>query len=215
MESADIITAAFPELTEDQRRQFAALGELYAEWNSRINVISRKDIDNLYTKHVLHSLALARLWGPLAPSTTILDIGTGGGFPGIPLAIMYPECRFHLIDRIGKKIRVASEVAAAAGLANVSFQHGDIGECRERFDYVVSRAVMPLDRLVRLIDKNVARRPARGGNAFPSGLFTLKGGDISDESADVRYPVVEYSIHEFFSDPFFDTKLIVYVPISK
>ena len=103
MESADIITAAFPELTEDQRRQFAALGELYAEWNSRINVISRKDIDNLYTKHVLHSLALARLWGPLAPSTTILDIGTGGGFPGIPLAIMYPECRFHLIDRIGKK----------------------------------------------------------------------------------------------------------------
>jgi 16S rRNA (guanine527-N7)-methyltransferase len=215
MESADIITAAFPELTEDQRRQFAALGELYAEWNSRINVISRKDIDNLYTKHVLHSLALARLWGPLAPSTTILDIGTGGGFPGIPLAIMYPECRFHLIDRIGKKIRVASEVAAAAGLANVSFQHGDIGECRERFDYVVSRAVMPLDRLVRLIDKNVARRPARDGNAFPSGLFTLKGGDISDESADVRYPVVEYSIHEFFSDPFFDTKLIVYVPISK
>ena len=155
MESADIITAAFPELTEDQRRQFAALGELYAEWNSRINVISRKDIDNLYTKHVLHSLALARLWGPLAPSTTIRDIGTGGGFPGIPLAIMYPECRFHLIDRIGKKIRVASEVAAAAGLANVSFQHGDIGECRERFDYVVSRAVMPLDRLVRLIDKNV------------------------------------------------------------
>ena len=215
MESADIITAAVPELTDDQRRQFAALGELYAEWNSRINVISRKDIDNLYTKHVLHSLALARLWGPLAPATTILDIGTGGGFPGIPLAIMYPECRFHLIDRIGKKIRVASEVAAAAGLANVSFQHGDIGECRERFDYVVSRAVMPLDRLVRLIDKNVARRPARDGNAFPGGLFTLKGGDISDESADVRYPVVEYSIHEFFSDPFFDTKLIVYVPISK
>ncbi len=215
MESADIITAAFPELTDDQRRQFAALGELYAEWNSRINVISRKDIDNLYTKHVLHSLALARLWGPLAPATTILDIGTGGGFPGIPLAIMYPECRFHLIDRIGKKIRVASEVAAAAGLANVSFQHGDIGECRERFDYVVSRAVMPLDRLVRLIDKNVARRPARDGNAFAGGLFTLKGGDISDESADVRYPVVEYSIHEFFSDPFFDTKLIVYVPISK
>lgn len=215
MESSEIITAAFPDLSERQREQFAALGELYSAWNSRINVISRKDIDNLYTKHVLHSLALARLWGPLAPATSILDIGTGGGFPGIPLAIMYPECRFHLIDRIGKKIRVATEVAAAAGIENVTFQHGDIGECRERFDYVVSRAVMPLDRLVRLIGKNVARTPAREGNPYPNGLFTLKGGDITEESADVRYPVVEYSVHEFFTDPFFDTKLIVYVPIGK
>lgn len=214
-ENSDIILAAFPGLSERQREQFAALGELYAEWNSRINVISRKDIDNLYTRHILHSLAIARLWGPLAPGTTVLDIGTGGGFPGIPLAIMYPQCRFHLIDRIGKKIRVATEVAAAVGLDNVSFQHGDIGECRERFDYVVSRAVMPLNQLVKLIDKNVTRTPARPGNAFAGGLFTLKGGNIAEESEGIRYPIVEYAVHEFFSDSFFDTKLIVYVPIAK
>lgn len=216
METSDIITAAFPDLSERQRGQFAALGELYSEWNGRINVISRKDIDNLYTRHVLHSLAIARLWGPLVPGTRILDIGTGGGFPGIPLAVMYPGCRFHLIDRIGKKIRVAQEVASAIGLDNVTFQHGDIGECRECFDYVVSRAVMPLDKLVRLIEKNVVREgTATPGNAFSPGLFTLKGGDLAEESAGVRFPVVEYSVHEFFSDEFFDTKLIVYVPVKK
>lgn len=216
METSDIITAAFPDLSERQRGQFAALGELYSEWNGRINVISRKDIDNLYTRHVLHSLAIARLWGPLVPETRILDIGTGGGFPGIPLAVMYPGCRFHLIDRIGKKIRVAQEVASAIGLDNVTFQHGDIGECREGFDYVVSRAVMPLDKLVRLIEKNVVREgAATPGNAFSPGLFTLKGGDLAEESAGVRFPVVEYSVHEFFSDEFFDTKLIVYVPVKK
>lgn len=215
MESPDIITAAFPELSTSQREQFAALGNLYATWNSRINVISRKDIDNLYTRHVLHSLAIARLWGPLAPGTSVLDIGTGGGFPGIPLAIMYPGCSFHLIDRIGKKIRVASEVAAATGLTNVTFQHGDIGECHGRYDYVVSRAVMPLDKLVKLIDRNIARTAPRKGNAFAGGLFTLKGGDIAGESDGIRYPVAEYSVHEFFSDPFFDTKLIIYVPIAK
>lgn len=216
METSDIITAAFPDLSERQRGQFAALGELYSEWNGRINVISRKDIDNLYTRHVLHSLAIAQLWGPLMPGTRILDIGTGGGFPGIPLAVMYPGCRFHLIDRIGKKIRVAQEVASAIGLDNVTFQHGDIGECREGFDYVVSRAVMPLDKLVRLIEKNVVREgAATPGNAFSPGLFTLKGGDLAEESAGVRFPVVEYSVHEFFSDEFFDTKLIVYVPVKK
>lgn len=216
METSDIITAAFPDLSERQRGQFAALGELYSEWNGRINVISRKDIDNLYTRHVLHSLAIARLWGTLVPGTRILDIGTGGGFPGIPLAVMYPDCRFHLIDRIGKKIRVAQEVASAIGLDNVTFQHGDIGECREGFDYVVSRAVMPLDKLVKLIEKNVARAgAATPGNAFSPGLFTLKGGDLAEESAGVRFPVVEYSVHEFFSDEFFDTKLIVYVPVKK
>ncbi len=214
MESSEIILEAFPALDSRQQEQFDRMAELYAQWNARINVISRKDIDNLYTRHILHSLAIARLWGSLAAGTTVLDIGTGGGFPGIPLAVMYPRVRFHLIDRIGKKIRVASEVAAALGLDNVTFQHGDIGECRERFDYVVSRAVMPLDKLVRLIDKNVARTQPRPGNTFANGLFTLKGGDLTDESVAVRYPVVEYSVHELFSDPFFDTKLIVYVPIG-
>lgn len=215
MESSEIITAAFPDLSGRQREQFAALGDLYALWNARINVISRKDIDNLYTRHILHSLAIARLWGPVAEGTTVLDIGTGGGFPGIPLAIMYPQARFHLVDRIGKKIRVASEIAAALGLRNVTFRHGDIGECHDTFDYVVSRAVMPLDKLVKLIARNVARTAPRPGNAFPNGLFTLKGGDLAEESAAVPYPVVEYAVHEFFSDPFFDTKLIVYVPITK
>lgn len=214
MESPEIIYINIPVGSDKQREQFSRLGDLYADWNSRINVISRKDIDFLYTKHVLHSLAIARLWGSLEPGTKILDIGTGGGFPGIPLAILYPDCHFHLIDRIGKKIRVASEIATSLGLKNVSFQHGDIGECREKFDYVVSRAVMPLDKLVRLIDKNVARAPQKPGNTYANGLFTLKGGDLSEESAGVRYPVIEFPVSEFFNDEFFETKLIVYVPIK-
>lgn len=202
--------------TEHQVAQFEKLGDLYSLWNARINVISRRDIDNLYIHHVLHSLSIAAFLGPLKDGTRILDLGTGGGFPGIPLAIAYPDCHFHLVDRIAKKLRVAQEVATAIGLKNVTIQHGDIGECHERFDYVVSRAVMPLDKLVKLIEKNVARAgAATPGNTFAPGLFTLKGGDLAEESAGVRFPVVEYSVHEFFSDEFFDTKLIVYVPIKK
>ena len=152
----DRIKHYFPQLTETQLEQYAALAGLYADWNSKINVISRKDIGNLYPNHVLHYLAIARFLGELADGTSMLDMGTGGGFPGIPLAIFYPGCRFHLIDRIGKKIKVASEIASAIGLDNVTFQHGDIAECRDRYDYVVSRAVMPLNGLVPLIRKNVA-----------------------------------------------------------
>lgn len=210
METSDIITAAFPDLSERQRGQFAALGELYADWNGRINVISRKDIDNLYTRHVLHSLAIARLWGPLVPGTRILDIGTGGGFPGIPLAVMYPDCRFHLIDRIGKKIRVAQEVASAIGLDNVTFQHGDIGECREKYDFVVSRAVMRLEELVPLIRKNISPKDS---NKLPNGLLCLKGGDISDETAAVKAPVIEVPLSDYFSEEYFATKQLVYVEL--
>lgn len=200
-------------MSDEQRRQFAALGDLYADWNAKINVISRKDIDNLYLKHVLHSLAIARFWGELEAGTTVLDMGTGGGFPGIPLAIAYPDCRFHLIDRIGKKIRVATEISRAIGLKNVTFQHGDIGECRERYDYVVSRAVMALDALVPLIVKNITQQ-TRPSNRYDNGLVCLKGGDIEAESKDIRYPVIEYPVNEFFNEEFFDTKKLVYVAIG-
>jgi 16S rRNA (guanine527-N7)-methyltransferase len=200
------------ELSEPVIAQLQALGDLYADWNSKINVISRRDIDNLYLHHVLHSLAIARFLGPLKPGTTMLDMGTGGGFPGVPLAIVYPDCRFHLIDRIAKKIRVASEISAAVGLKNVTFQHGDIGECRDRYDYVVSRAVMRLDALVPLIRKNVS---PDSRNTYANGLVCLKGGNLEDESRTVSYPVAEYPVNEFFSEEFFETKKLIYVPMAK
>lgn len=203
----------FPTLNEKQQRQFAMLGDLYSDWNSKVNVISRKDIDNLYLKHVLHSLAIARFLGPLADGTAVLDMGTGGGFPGIPLSIIYPECHFHLIDRIGKKINVAREIAAASDIGNVTFQHGDIGECREKYDYVVSRAVMPLNGLVPLIVKNIKCKD-NIDNRYAPGLICLKGGDLADESKGVKYPVLEFPINEFFREDFFETKKVVYVPIE-
>ena len=198
-------------LTPTQLEQFGALGALYTDWNSKINVVSRKDIDNLYLHHVLHSLAIARFLGELKDGTTFLDMGTGGGFPGIPLAIFYPHCRFHLIDRIAKKIRVASEIAGALSLENVTFQHGDIGECRQRFDYVVSRAVMRLDALVPLIRRNVS---PDSSNRYANGLICLKGGEIEAESAGINAPVIEYPVNEFFGEEFFDTKKLVYVPLG-
>lgn len=199
----------FSNLTDIQIQQFKMLGVLYPEWNEKINVISRKDIDNLYTNHILHSLSIAKFLSPI-DGTTFLDMGTGGGFPGIPLAIMFPECSFHLIDRINKKINVASSIARAIGLTNVTFQHGDIGECRQRYDFVVSRAVMRLDELVPLIRKNVAKN---GRNNYQNGLICLKGGDLDDEVKGINYPVIDYSIMEFFNEPFFETKKIIYVPM--
>ena len=210
----DILTKYFPTLSDRQISQFAALDALYRYWNERINVISRKDIDNLYVKHVLHSLAIATFLGEVKPATTFLDLGTGGGFPGIPLTIFYPDCRFHLIDRIGKKIKVATEVAKEIGLDNVSFQHGDIGECRERFNYVVSRAVMPLNSLTPLVTKNIT--PGNPlGNRYTDGIICLKGGDLEPESKGIRFPVIEYPVAEFFSEEFFETKKLVYVPVEK
>lgn len=210
----DILTKYFPTLSDRQISQFAALDDLYRYWNERINVISRKDIDNLYVKHVLHSLAIATFLGEVKPATTFLDLGTGGGFPGIPLAIFYPDCRFHLIDRIGKKIKVATEVAKEIGLDNVSIQHGDIGECRERFNYVVSRAVMPLNSLTPLVTKNIT--PGNPlGNRYTDGIICLKGGDLEPESKGIRFPVIEYPVAEFFSEEFFETKKLVYVPVEK
>lgn len=212
MTAQELISKYFPTLSEEQKHQIELLGQIYPEWNEKINVISRRDIDNLYLNHVLHSLVIARFWGNLNPGTTVLDLGTGGGFPGIPLAIIYPDVHFHLIDRIGKKLLVASEAVKALGLKNVSIQHGDSGECHQRFDYVVSRAVMALDKLVKAATRNVAHG-RRGFNRYDNGIICLKGGDLSEEAAQVSLPVIEYSVNEFVSEPSFDTKKLVYVPV--
>ncbi len=196
-------------LTGKQKQQFEQIGNLYPEWNAKINVISRKDIDNLWVNHILHSLAIAKFINPVT-GTTFLDMGTGGGFPGIPLAIMWPECKLHLIDRIGKKIKVAQDIAQQIGLDNVTFQHGDIGECRNTYDFVVSRAVMRLDELLPLIKKNVSRTSR---NAYPNGLICLKGGDLSSELHGIKNPVIEEPLNRYFDEPFFETKKLIYVQI--
>lgn len=199
----------FGELTPRQREQFEMLGPLYREWNEKINVVSRKDIDNLYEHHILHSLSIAKFMTPVE-GTAFLDMGTGGGFPGIPLAILWPDCRFHLIDRIGKKIRVAQAVAEATGLKNVTFQHGDIGECRSRFDFVVSRAVMKLGDLVPLVRKNIAKEER---NAFPNGLICLKGAGLDDELARVKVPVLEVPLSDYFTEEYFKSKALIYAEL--
>ncbi len=206
---ADVIFKYFKSLNECQIEQFIALGGLYPEWNAKINVISRKDIDNLYVNHVLHSLAIGKFITP-ANGTKFLDMGTGGGFPGIPLAILFPECSFHLIDRIGKKIKVAQAVSEEIGLKNVTFQHGDIGECRDKYDYVVSRAVMRLDELVPLVRKNISHIQK---NPLHNGLICLKGGNLSDEMRKTPgTPYVE-NISLYFGEPYFETKQLIYLPL--
>lgn len=205
----DEILQYFPNLSDTQRSQFEALGRLYPEWNEKINVISRKDIDNLYPHHILHSLAIGKFITPI-DGTTFLDLGTGGGFPGIPLAILWPECRFHLIDRIGKKIRVAQSIAEEIGLKNVTFQHGDIGECHNKYDFVVSRAVMQLDELVRLIRRNIS---PKSSNRLPNGLICLKGGDLGAELGRVRQPMIDVPLSDYFPQEYFASKDLIYVEL--
>lgn len=195
-------------LSEEQVAQFAMLDGLYREWNSKINVISRKDIDNLYLHHVLHSLSIGK-YIHFTPGTTILDVGTGGGFPGIPLAILFPECHFHLIDSIGKKIRVATEVATALGLTNITCTHRNAKEERSRYDYVVSRAVMTAPELLQLVQKNISRTQH---NAIPNGLICLKGGDLTDELAHLHRWYEITPITDYFTHPYFETKKILYIP---
>lgn len=205
----EIIQKYFPNLTEEQHRQFAALYELYTDWNAKINVISRKDIENLYEHHVLHSLGIARVI-QFRPGTSIMDLGTGGGFPGIPLAILFPEVRFHLVDSIGKKVRVATEVANAIGLTNVTFRHARAEEEKELFDFVVSRAVMPLADLIKIIKKNIS---PKGTNALPNGLICLKGGELEHEAMPFKHKTTMHNLSEDFEEEFFLTKKVVYVSL--
>ncbi len=195
-------------LTDRQAEQFAQLDALYRDWNSKINVISRKDIDNLYEHHVLHSLAIAKFL-PFQPGTTILDVGTGGGFPGIPLAILFPECRFMLIDSIGKKIKVATEIAAALGLNNVTCKQERAEEEKQKFDFVVSRAVMPLPDLVKLVRKNIS---SKQHNAVPNGLIVLKGGDLQEEIRPFKEAEVT-PCSQWFKGEWFDSKQVIYLPL--
>lgn len=199
----------FPELTENQLRQLSQLDALYRDWNSKINVISRKDIDNLYQHHVLHSLAIARFI-KFKPGTRVLDLGTGGGFPGIPLAIMFPDVKFRLIDGTGKKVRVAKEVADAVGLKNVECVHERGEDEHDKFDFVVSRAVMPLPDLVKLVRKNVSPKDS---NAVENGLIVLKGGDIKDEIKPFGKVVEVDDISQWFQDDWFAEKYVIYLPL--
>lgn len=203
----DLILKYFPDLTEEQKRQFAALYDLYLDWNSKINVISRKDIENLYEHHVLHSLGIAKVIR-FRPGTQIMDLGTGGGFPGIPLAILFPEVQFHLVDSIGKKVRVASEIANSIGLKNVTFRHSRAEEEKGKFDFVVSRAVMPLTDLLKIIRKNISSKQQ---NALPNGLICLKGGELGNETMPVKNKTTLWDLKEFFEEEFFETKKVVYV----
>lgn len=205
----EIIFQYFKDINDEQRAQFRALGPLYQEWNAKINVISRKDIDNLYMHHVLHSLGIAKVVN-FRQGSNILDIGTGGGFPGIPLAILFPNCKFKLIDSIGKKTRVAAAVANAIGLKNVVVEHRNVIEEKNKYDFVVSRAVMNASDLVKLIRKNVSKEQR---NALPNGLICLKGGDMTEEVAPFKNHSEIWDLKSYFDDEFFDTKKVMYVQL--
>ncbi|WP_294454489.1 16S rRNA (guanine(527)-N(7))-methyltransferase RsmG [uncultured Bacteroides sp.] len=207
----EIIKKYFPELTDTQKEQFMALYDLYTDWNSKINVISRKDITNLYEHHVLHSLGIAKVIN-FRPGTEIMDLGTGGGFPGIPLAIMFPDTHFHLVDSIGKKVKVATEIASAIGLKNVTTRHCRAEEEKQLFDFVVSRAVMPLTDLLKIIRKNIKKEQH---NALPNGLICLKGGELQNEVMPVKHQTMMYDLKDYFEEEFFETKKVVYVTINK
>ncbi|MBR3884024.1 MAG: 16S rRNA (guanine(527)-N(7))-methyltransferase RsmG [Bacteroidaceae bacterium] len=200
----------FPNLSEKQNEQFTLLYDLYYDWNNKINVISRKDIENLYLHHVLHSLAIAKVIN-FRPGTTIMDMGCGGGFPGIPLAIMFPDVEFHLVDSIGKKVRVASEIAKAIGLTNVKASHSRAEEIKEKYSFVVSRAVMQLPELVKICRKNICKEQI---NALPNGIICLKGGDINAEIHPFKNCVEVTELENIFQEEFFKDKKVVYVPIG-
>ena len=206
----ELIKTYFPELNETQLAQYEALYDLYTDWNAKINVISRKDIENLYPHHVLHSLGLTKMM-KFKNGSTVMDIGTGGGFPGIPLAIFFPEVQFHLVDSIGKKVKVATEIANAIGLKNVTTRHCRAEEEKQLFDFVVSRAVMPLADLLKIIRKNIKKEQH---NALPNGLICLKGGELEREVMPVKHQTLMYNLKDYFEEEFFETKKVVYVTIN-
>ncbi len=207
--NAEIIYKYFPHLSDEQLTQFAALGELYRDWNAKINVISRKDIDHVYEHHVLHSLAIAKIIN-FRPGTSILDFGTGGGFPGVPLSILFPDCKFKLIDGTGKKIRVAQEVCDAIGLKNCSPIHLRGEDEKDKYDFIVSRAVMPLPDLVKLMRKNISKTQQ---NSLPNGVICLKGGNLQNELQPFHKIVETTDISQFFSEEWFKEKYVIYLPL--
>ena len=210
MMKAEIIQKYFPELTGRQQEQLEALDALYHDWNAKINVISRKDIDQLYEHHVLHSLAIAKTIR-FRPGTRILDFGTGGGFPGIPLAILFPDCEFKLIDGTGKKIRVTQEISQAIGLTNCHPEHLRGEDEKDKYDFVVSRAVMPLPDLVKIVRKNIASNQR---NALPNGIICLKGGDLQAETQPFRNIVETTDISTFFAEDWYKGKYVIYLPVK-
>jgi 16S rRNA (guanine527-N7)-methyltransferase len=205
----DIIAKYFPKLDELQIARFVQLESLYAEWNAQINVISRKDFEGFYERHVLHSLAIAKLIS-FTPGTKVLDVGTGGGFPGIPLAIMFPEVKFHLVDSIGKKIKVVNAVIEALGLKNATAQQIRAEELKDKYDFVVSRAVTRLPEFVPWVQKNIATKHI---NAMPNGILYLKGGEISAELKPYKRSVFVKNLSDYFEEEFFDTKKVVHLPM--
>lgn len=204
-----LLSSYFPDLSPEQIRKFEALEGLYQTWNAQINVISRKDTDHFYERHVLHSLAIAKIVQFL-PGSSVLDIGTGGGFPGIPLAILFPEVQFHLVDSIGKKIKVVQEVAASLGLQNVQASHARAETIKDRYDFIVSRAVTQMPVFLTWVKGKSAKKNLHN---LKNGVLYLKGGDLSEELAGLRYPVKEFPISEFYKEEFFETKKVVYVQL--
>lgn len=202
----DLILKYFPDLSENQIKQFSALGKLYVEWNAKINVISRKDIDHLYEHHILHSLAIAKVI-QFEKGTELLDVGTGGGFPGIPLAILFPDSKFHLIDAIGKKITVVNEVSKAIGLANVTGEHVRVEQLKTQYDFIISRAVTQFDKFWKISQKRIHIKQK---NSLKNGILYLKGGDFESELADIEKRVKLYPISDFFTESFFDTKKVIH-----
>ncbi|MGV3561129.1 16S rRNA (guanine(527)-N(7))-methyltransferase RsmG [Larkinella arboricola] len=204
----ELIKKYFPDLTKQQFDQFAALEELYRHWNAQINVISRQDIDSLYEKHVLHSLGIAKVI-QFVPGTEILDVGTGGGFPGIPLAILFPLVDFHLVDSIGKKIKVVTEISSALGLTNIKAEQARVEHLNSTYDFVVSRAVTRLQPFLGWVRYKILKN---GNNKLRNGVLYLKGGDLAEELREVRDKYELYELSEYFDEPFFETKKVIYIP---
>lgn len=206
----ELIKKYFPDLTDRQVEQFSQLKELYHFWNEQINVISRKDMDQFYERHVLHSLALAKII-QFKDGTSFIDVGTGGGFPGIPLAILYPNCTFHLVDSIGKKIKVVQEVAQSLGLQNVKASHNRAENIKEKYDFVISRAVTAMPIFLQWVNNKIKKKQI---NALPNGILYLKGGDLTEEMAPIKNYYEMYPISVFFEEEFFETKKVVYVQVN-
>jgi len=205
----ELILKYFPNLTEDQISKFKKLESLYQDWNLKINVVSRKDIDELYLRHVLHSLGIAKVI-TLNDGSKILDVGTGGGFPGIPLAIMFPNCSFHLVDSIAKKLKVVDEVVEGLGLTNVKTTHSRVEDIHDTYDFIVSRAVAVMPTFVHWTKGKIAKKQT---HELKNGIIYLKGGDLTEELQDYKTAVI-YNLNTFFEEDFFETKKVVYLPIK-